>query len=111
MCSHPYEKVQVRRCSWGQTGPPEVAEESCRNTSSEIVTASEQRRTLTQDAYLRNLAHSSPEGVRVNVYTRNRYTAIKHCQLSLSTKVKHGVDHVRSLVCPHEGPQPDVPKS
>ena len=71
MGSHPYEDVQVKCWSWGQTRPPDVARESCRNTSSEIVTASGKVNSLIQDAYLRNLAHSSFDGIRVSAYAEN----------------------------------------
>jgi len=76
MGSHPYEDVQVKCWSWGHTRPPEVAMESCRNTSLEIVTSKGKVKSLIQDAYLRNLAHSSLDGIRVSVYDKNQQITI-----------------------------------
>ena len=71
MGSHPYEDVQVKSWSWGHTRPPEVARESCRKTLLEMVTSKGKVKSLIQDAYLRNLAHSSFDGIRVSVYAKN----------------------------------------
>ena len=78
MCPHPCEDVQVKCWSWGHTEPPEVAEESCWKTSSDIVKRLVTYKAFTQDAYLWNLTHSSFDGICVNVYTQNQRIAIKH---------------------------------
>ena len=72
MGSHPYEDVQVKCRSWGHTKPPEVAEESCWNAFSEIVTASRGTNDVIQDAYRKSLVHSSFDGIRVSDCTKNQ---------------------------------------
>ena len=76
MGSHPYEDVQVRCWSWGHTRPPDVARESCWNTSLETITSKGKVKSVIQDAYFRNLAHSSFDGIRASVYTKNQHVAI-----------------------------------
>ena len=76
MGSHPYEDVQSKSWSWGHTRPLEVARESCRNMSLEIFTSKIKVKFLSQEAYLRNLAHSSFDGIRASVYTKNQQITI-----------------------------------
>jgi len=96
VCPHPYEGVQTKRLSWENAGPPEVARESCWNTSSDITTALDGPKTLIQDAYLLTLVHSSPDGIRVNVYPRNAHQ-LRVFGWGEAQGIK--VNHVQSLPC------------